>query len=88
MLLALRGWVGEDLRRDWIYSDNHPSTIENQTLNSDKKTPNRYKKEMLEPIKDWTIMKGDRVCLHRKKYRNVYLLYIIRLSGYKIPFIM
>lgn len=58
--IALRGWVGEDKRREWVYTHNHPSTAENQMINMNEK---KIKKEdeLIEPIKEWTVRLGDRV---------------------------
>lgn len=64
---ALRGWVGEDKRHDWIHSNLHPATEVAQQLNANTKLKKKLlEDELIEPIKEWTIQLGDRVstCLY------------------------
>ena len=59
---ALRGWVGEDRRHNWIQTHALISTEAAQNINEDKKLKeNLLTKELIEPIKEWTIQLGDRV---------------------------
>ncbi|XP_067931770.1 large ribosomal subunit protein uL24m-like [Watersipora subatra] len=55
--VPLRGWVGEDKRLNWMYTQDKPSTMENQIEN--RKT--HHEVELIEPIEEWTIQRGDRV---------------------------
>lgn len=62
--LALRGWVGEDKRHWWLYTEDHPSTVENQSANMEKNNlaaEIEFMEELLEPIKERTVHIGDRV---------------------------
>ncbi|KAF6020622.1 MRPL24 [Bugula neritina] len=62
--VALRGWVGEDKRHWWLYTEDHPSTVENQSANMEKNNlaaEIEFMEELLEPIKERTVHIGDRV---------------------------
>lgn len=60
----LRGWVGTDKRQNWLYSSDHIGSERVQALNEgfkyNKKKHLLYK-ELIEPIKEWTVFPGDRV---------------------------
>lgn len=59
-LTDLRGWVGEDLRADWVHTDDAVFTQEARMVNIGKRRK-LLQEELLEPIKDWTVLVGDRV---------------------------
>ncbi|CAH1795842.1 unnamed protein product, partial [Owenia fusiformis] len=57
----LVGWKEID-RHWWSYNEHRPWTAEFQEHNRAGKNNKRY---FVEPIKDWSIFKGDRLCVPR-----------------------
>ena len=59
----LIGW--KDLtRKTWVYGEHRPWTGEFKRANQACDRPQRI---FVEPIKDWSIFKGDRVCVFNCK---------------------